>query len=176
MTMNRNNLDELDLEIIAELQRDCRTPLQDIARRVGHPPSTVHYRVKRLEKEGIIDGYYAKINPERIGMDYITVIRIFARYAPQYYNAVGKELEKVPGVWAVYYSLGDQDFFVLTRSEDRNDFMETLDAIMAIKGVERSKTQVIARVIKEDPRIDINRKIKIGKKKRRKKKIPEGTE
>jgi Lrp/AsnC family leucine-responsive transcriptional regulator len=174
--VNRNNLDELDLEILAELQKDCRTPLQDIARRVGHPPSTVHYRVKRLEKEGIIDGYYAKVNPEKIGMDYITVIRIFARYAPEYYDTVGKELEKVPGVWAVYYSLGDQDFFILTRSEDRNDFMTTLNAIMSIKGVERTKTQVIARVIKEDPRIDIARKIRIGKKKRRKKKAVEDEE
>jgi Lrp/AsnC family leucine-responsive transcriptional regulator len=174
--MNRDNLDELDLEILAELQKECRTPLQDIARRVGHPASTVHYRVKRLEKEGIIDGYYAKINPEKIGMDYITVIRIFARYAPEYYDAVGKELAKVPGVWAVYYSLGDQDFFVFTRSEDRRDFMVTLDAIMAIKGVQRTKTQIIARVIKEDPRIDVNRKIRSGRKKRRRKNTEKETE
>ena len=171
--MNKNHLDKLDLEIIAELQKDCRTPLQDIARKVGHPPSTVHYRVKRLEKEGIIDGYYAKINPEKIGMDYITVIRIFARYAPEYYNAVGNELAKVPGIWAVYYSLGEQDFFVFTRSEDRNDFTATLDKIMAIKGVQRTKTQIIARVIKEDPRIDINRKIKTEKRKKRKTKNEE---
>jgi len=174
--MSRNNLDDLDIEIIAELQKDCRTPLQDIARRVGHPPSTVHYRVKRLEKERIIDGYYAKINPERIGMDYITVIRVFARYAPKYYDTVGKELAKVPGVWSVYYSLGDQDFYVLTRSKDRNDFMETLDAIMAVKGVKRTKTQIIARVIKEDPRIDISKKIKIRRKKKRKERTEEETE
>jgi Lrp/AsnC family leucine-responsive transcriptional regulator len=171
--MSRNNLDELDLEIIAELQKECRTPLQEIARRVGHPQSTVHYRVKRLEKEGIIDGYYAKINPDKVGMDYITVIRIFARYAPEYYNTVGKELAKVPGVWAVYYSLGDQDFFVFTRSEDRKDFMQTLDTIMAIKGVQRTKTQIIARVIKEDPRIDIIKKSKIAKKQRKKRKVVE---
>ena len=174
--MNKNHLDKLDLEIIAELQKDCRTPLQDIARRVGHPPSTVHYRVKRLEKEGIIDGYYAKINPEKIGMDYITVIRIFARYAPEYYNTVGKELSKVPGVWGVYYSLGEQDFFVLTRSENRKDFMATLDHIMAIKGVQRTKTQIIAHVIKEDPRIDIDRKIKTEKRKKRKTKDEEAIE
>ncbi|MFX1578377.1 MAG: Lrp/AsnC family transcriptional regulator [Promethearchaeota archaeon] len=168
--MGRTNLDELDIEILAELQKECRTPLQEIANRVGHPASTVHYRIKRLEKEGIIDGYYAKINPERVGMDYITVIRIFATYKPEYYNTVGKELAKISGVWAVYYSLGDQDFFVLTRSEDRKAFMSTLDAIMETKGVERSKTQVIARVIKEDPRLDINSKVGISKKKRRKKK------
>lgn len=173
--MNKN-LDKLDLEIIAELQKDCRTPLQDIAKRVGHPPSTVHYRVKRLEKEGIIDGYYAKINPEKVGMDYITVIRIFARYASKYYNVVGKELSKVPGVWAVYYSLGEQDFFVFTRSENRSDFMATLDEVMAIKGVQRTKTQIIAHVIKEDPRIDIKRKFRTEKRKKRKAKKEEELE
>jgi len=174
--MSRNDLDELDLKILAELQKDCRTPLQDMADRLGHPSSTVHYRVKRLEKKGIIDGYYAKVNPEKIGMDYITIIRIIAQYAPGYYETVGKKLAKVSGVWAVYYSLGEQDFFVLTRSENRETFMATLDAIMAIKGVRRTKTQIMTRVIKEDPRVEINRKAKIHKRKRGKKTTTEDAE
>ncbi len=147
------SLDELDIQILDELQRDCRTPLQDIAKLVGHPTSTVHYRVKRLEKEGIIDGYYAKVNPEKVGMDYITVIRVIAAYGPHYYDRVGQELARVSGVWAVYYSLGEQDFFVLTRSRDRHAFMDTLDQIAMTKGVRRTKTQVITKVVHEDPRI-----------------------
>ncbi len=150
-----SKLDELDVEILRELQEDCRTPLQAIAEKVGAPTSTVHYRVKRLEKEGIIDGYYAHINPEKVGMDYLTIIKVMASYGPKYYESVGDSLSKIPGVWAVYYVLGDQDFFVLTRSKDRTSFMESLDRIMSTKGVERTATQVVAKVVEEDPRLQI---------------------
>ncbi|MGQ4911625.1 MAG: Lrp/AsnC family transcriptional regulator [Candidatus Thorarchaeota archaeon] len=148
-------VDDLDLAILRELQTDCRTPLQDIATKVKAPTSTVHYRVKRLEREGVIDGYYAHINPESIDLDYITLIRVMAAYGPKYYERIGNQLKDIPGVWAVYYSLGEQDFFVLTRSRDRTDFMETLDKVMGTRGVERTATQVIAKVIKEDPRLQI---------------------
>ncbi|MFW9846091.1 MAG: Lrp/AsnC family transcriptional regulator [Candidatus Thorarchaeota archaeon] len=148
-------LDDLDIAILRELQKDCRTPLQDIAVKVKSPTSTVHYRVKRLEREGVIDGYYAHINSDKVEMDYITIIKVMAAYGPKYYERIGNELKRIPGVWAVYYSLGEQDFFVLTRSKDRSDFMETLDKVMSTRGVERTATQVIAKVIMEDPRLQI---------------------
>jgi DNA-binding Lrp family transcriptional regulator len=88
-------------------------------------------------------------------MDYITIIKVMASYGPKYYERIGNELKRIPGVWAVYYSLGDQDFFVLTRSRDRAEFMETLDKVMSTRGVERTATQVIAKVIMEDPRLQI---------------------
>jgi Lrp/AsnC family leucine-responsive transcriptional regulator len=148
-------LDELDVAILRELQKDCRVPLQVIAAKVKSSTSTVHYRVKRLEREGIIDGYYAHINPEKVGMDYITIIKIMASYGPKYYERIGNDLRNIPGIWAVYYSLGEQDFFVLTRSKDRIEFMETLDKVMSTKGIERTATQVIAKVVLEDPRLQI---------------------
>ena len=148
-------LDDLDIAILRELQKDCRTPLQDIAVKVKSPTSTVHYRVKRLEREGVIDGYYAHINPDKVEMDYITIIKVMASYGPKYYERIGNELKRIPGVWAVYYSLGEQDFFVLTRSKDRSEFMDTLDKVMSTRGVERTATQVIAKVIMEDPRLQI---------------------
>ncbi len=160
----RKKLDRLDVKILQELQRDCRMPLQDIADRIRHPndpsstvpTSTVHYRVKRLEKENIIDGYYAKINPELIGLDYITIIRILVKCKEYSDESIGKELSNIPGVGAVYYSLGEQDFFVLTRSTNREEFLKILNKIMAVEGVVRTFTQVIAKVIKEDPRLNLS--------------------
>ena len=150
-----HNLDELDLAILRELQKDCRVPLQEIAGKVKSPTSTVHYRVKRLERDGVIDGYYAHINPEKMNMDYITIIRVMASYGTKYYEKIGNELKNIPGVWVVYFSLGDQDFFVLTRSKDRTEFIDCLDKVMSTKGVERTSTQVIAKVLLEDPRLQI---------------------
>jgi Lrp/AsnC family leucine-responsive transcriptional regulator len=143
------HLDSLDYAIIREL------PLQEIAEKVGAPTSTVHYRVKRLEREGIIDGYYAHINPEKFGMDYITVIKVQAVYGPGFGERIGSKIAKLPGVWAVYFTLGENDFFVLTRSENRDEYMKILDTLMSTKGILRTSTQVVAKVILEDPRLAI---------------------
>ena len=145
----------MDCAILRELQRDCRTPLQEVAEKVGAPTSTVHYRVKRLEREGIIDGYYAHVNPEKFGMDYITVIRVQATYGPGFHERIGKKLSKLPGVWAVYFTLGETDFYVLTRSKNRDEYMKILDILMATKGILRTSTQIVAKVILEDPRLEI---------------------
>jgi len=147
--------DELDFKILRELQVDCRIPLQEIADKVGAPTSTVHYRVKRLEREGVIDGYYANVNAEKLGYDYLAVIMVHAAYGPGYHERIGKKLAKIPGVWAVYFTLGENDFFVLTRSQDKADYMKILDALMSTKGIERTSTQVVVRVIKENPKLDI---------------------
>ncbi|MHA1614855.1 MAG: Lrp/AsnC family transcriptional regulator [Candidatus Thorarchaeota archaeon] len=151
----RSMLDELDHKILRELQRECRTSLKDIANLVGAPTSTVHYRVKRLEKNGIIEGYYAKINSEKVSLDYLTLIAITAEYGQNYYNKIGAKLAKVGGIWAVYYTLGENDFYVLTRCKNREEYMKILDEMMSITGLTRTKTQVIAKVIKEEPRLDI---------------------
>lgn len=148
-------LDELDVAILKELQNECRTPLQEIAERVGAPTSTVHYRLKRLEKTGIIGGYYAILNSEKLDIDYIAAIRLSIDLSPTHYDKIGKELAKIPGIWTVYLVLGDCDFLVLARSKNRDEFMKIIDRIMQIKGIRQLNTQVVAKLIKEDPRLDL---------------------
>ncbi|MHA2064864.1 MAG: Lrp/AsnC family transcriptional regulator [Candidatus Thorarchaeota archaeon] len=112
-------LDELDIEILKELQLECRSPLQEIAGKVGAPSSTVHYRLKRLERAGIVEGYYAKVNPEKLDMEYIAMTRLRVDLTPGFSDTIGDQLAKIPGVWAVYLILGDSDFLLMTRSKDR---------------------------------------------------------
>ncbi|UCE14332.1 MAG: Lrp/AsnC family transcriptional regulator [Candidatus Heimdallarchaeota archaeon] len=154
-------LDDLDISILQELQKDCRTSVQVIAKNVEKkldkrvPSSTVHYRIKRLEEQKFIDGYYVNINPERVEMEYLTVMQVRADYGPKYHEKIGNQLAKIPGVWAVYFVLGDWDFIVLTRLKDRAAYMNILEQVMEVNGVERTSTLVVARVIKEDPRLQL---------------------
>jgi len=149
------SLDEIDIGILEILQKDCRTSLEQIANKLGIPKSTVHYRIKKLETEGTIEGYYAKVNAMKVGKDYITISFIRAKYGPSYHEKVGKMLAQIPGVWAVYFVFGETDFIVLARSNDREDFMEKADKIINTHQIERSGTQIVARIIKEDPRIEL---------------------
>lgn len=153
--MNRRSnkpLDKIDFGILDILQKDCRTPLEQIADNLGVPKSTIHYRIKRLEEEEIIKGYYAKVNHERLGRDYVTVTFVRAKYGPGYHEIAGQKLIEIPGVWAVYFILGENDFIIVSRSSDREDYLQKLEKIMGMPEIERTNTQVVAKVIKEDPR------------------------
>ncbi len=148
-------LDELDIAILKELQQECRASVQEISERVGVPTSTLHYRLKRLERAQIIEGYYAKINPEKLDIDYIATIRVSIDLGTSSYDVIGQEMAKIPGVWIVYMILGDYDFLIMTRSKDRESFLKIIDQILKIKGIKQIHTQVVAKRIKEDPRLEL---------------------
>ena len=150
-------LDETDRRLLAMLQRDCRVPLQEVAEILGVPKSTVHYRIRKLEQDGIVEGYHAKVNATRLGYDYLAVVLVRARYGPKYHEKVGRRLAKVPGVSAVYYVLGDIDFIVLIRARDRDDYMQKLSQLSSMADIERTSTQMFAKVMKEDPRVNLSR-------------------
>jgi DNA-binding Lrp family transcriptional regulator len=147
-------MDRTDEKLLRIIQKDSRIPLQKTASKLGVPKSTVHYRIERLEREKIIEGYYAKLNAGKLGYDYLAVVLVRAKYGPQYHKRVGLKLSKIPGVWAVYYVLGDYDFIVLMRAINREDYMEKLEHLSSMTDIERTSTQVVGRVVKEDPRID----------------------
>jgi len=146
-------LDEIDVRILQALQEDCRTPLETVARELGIPKSTAHYRIHRLEQASVIEHYYAKVNATKLGKDHLAVVLVRAKYGPHYHERIGKKIAAIPGVWAVYHVLGDNDFVLLTRANDREDYMLTLEKISSMADIERTSTQVVAKVIKEDPRI-----------------------
>jgi len=148
-------LDDIDVEILKILQKDCRVTLDQMSKMLNVPKSTLHYRIKRLEKQGVIEGYYAKINPAKLGKEYITVTLVRAKYGPGYHKKVGEKLAKLPGVWAVYFVLGETDFIILTRSNSRETFMKTLEQMINSKEIERTSTMVVTEIIKEDPRIEL---------------------
>jgi|YelNatPaOPRAMG01_1025707.scaffolds.fasta_scaffold12729_7 Lrp/AsnC family leucine-responsive transcriptional regulator len=155
MASEKLKIDNVDYAILNILQEDCRTPLEEIARRVKIPKSTVYYRIKKLEERGIIEGYYAKINAAKLGKEYIAVILVRAKYGPGYHDKVGKKIAEIPGVWAVYFVLGDIDFVVMVRANGREDYMRILSTLMNMEEIERTSTQIVVEIIKEDPRVEL---------------------
>jgi len=74
MNQGTMELDQTDRSLLSTLQRDCRIPLQEVAKKLGVPKSTVHYRIKKLEQEGVIEGYHARVNAAQLGYDYLAEI------------------------------------------------------------------------------------------------------
>ena len=67
-------MDEIDGRIIAELQRDGRLSNVELAERIGLTPAPCLRRVKRLEGDGVILGYSARISPTAIGLGFEVLV------------------------------------------------------------------------------------------------------
>jgi Lrp/AsnC family transcriptional regulator, leucine-responsive regulatory protein len=70
------NLDSTDWAILTELQQDGRVPLTELGRRVSLSASATTERVKRLEALGVISGYRAEIDLDRVGYPVLAVVRL----------------------------------------------------------------------------------------------------
>lgn len=79
-------LDAKDRKILSELDMDARQPLSKIAKKVRLSREVVNYRIKQLEKRGVIEGYYTVIDITKLGMIYC---RVFLKY-----RQITKEKEK----------------------------------------------------------------------------------
>ncbi|WP_069806997.1 Lrp/AsnC family transcriptional regulator [Vulcanisaeta thermophila] len=148
-------IDQTDLEILKMLQDDCRVTLDEMASKLKISKSTVYYRIKKLERLGVILGCHAKLSPEKMGKDYVAVILVKAKYGPGYHETVGQKLASVAGVTHVYYIFGEWDFVVQVRASGKDEILKILEQIMNMEEVERTSTLIVAKVIKEDPRLPI---------------------
>ncbi len=148
-----SKIDELDMQILKGLQRDCRS-LQEIADNLNTPVSTIHYRVKRLEKEGVIKGYLAYLDGNKLNLIIQSIIHVYVKHGPTFED-LGLQIADIEGVSNVYWAYGGVDFFVFTRAHDLDEFNTIVRKIMNIDGVDRTDSHVIAKVIKEDMRLNI---------------------
>ena len=143
-------LDKNDQIILKMLQEDSNVSLKKIGEKTGLSSSTVHYRVNRLIEERVITGFKACVDPLKVGKGILAISLITGKYGADYAKRIGDKVSKIPGVWAVYFLLGNIDFAVLLRASSREELKEVVDSIIRIDDVERSNTYLILERFKED--------------------------
>jgi len=109
-------LDRTDWRLLAELQRDGRATYAELARAVAMSASAVAERVRRLEESGVIAGYQATVNPERVGLTVMAFVRV--RYPTGNYRPFHAMLDSTPEVVEAHHVTGEDCFIlkVLARS------------------------------------------------------------
>ncbi|MEK6938152.1 MAG: Lrp/AsnC family transcriptional regulator [Nanoarchaeota archaeon] len=139
------NTDETDKRIIEVLQQNAKLSMQKISKKIGVPVTTVFHRVKKLEKEGIIDKYTILVNNKKLG-NIITAL-IFVHYDISKWDRKGykenfiKHLKSLPNVAEIKFVTGRFDLFLKIEAPDL-DFLNSviLDKLRAVPGVGRTES------------------------------------
>tara|TARA_Y100000034_G_scaffold33094_1_gene40602 strand:+ start:461 stop:946 length:486 start_codon:yes stop_codon:yes gene_type:complete len=130
-TKTEVKLDEKDKLILKELQQDCKQTFKELAKKLKLPETTVKRRVKRLEKEGVIKGYHAVLDPRKAGKTVAAFFYIQGQRTPDYsIKEMGMKLTKMPCVQEVYAVVGEKDFLIKGYYTDLDEYFKLADDLV----------------------------------------------
>ena len=145
------HLDQTDVKILKALTQDARLSSRQIAKQCEISIGTVLSRTKRLEKEGIIKGYSALLDHEKLGYELTVVTEITVSKGRLL--EVENEIARLPNVCCVYDVTGLTDAFIIAKFKTREELSRFAKRLLALPYVERTNTHVVLTTIKEDFRI-----------------------
>ena len=146
-------LDNVDKGILSFLQDNARSSFVKIARKIGVSEGTVHLRVRKLLEKGIIRGFYAIVNPEKVGLAIRAFIGLQAE--PAMYEKILKKLAEMDSVYAIYDVTGEYSALIDVKVRDKEELTKVIDLVGSIPGVKTTVTMLVLRVIKEKFKVEI---------------------
>jgi Lrp/AsnC family transcriptional regulator, leucine-responsive regulatory protein len=144
-------LDKLDRKILKALQQDGRIAMKDLAEQVGLTVTPCVERVKRMERDGVIMGYYARVDPAQLGAALLVFVEItLANKGGNMFDQFRREVQKIPEVLECHLVSGDFDYLIKARIGEMADYRRLLgDILLQLPGAAQSKSYVVMEEIKE---------------------------
>jgi DNA-binding Lrp family transcriptional regulator len=138
-------MDRIEFEIITLLQKNARLSNKELAARVGLAPSTCLERVRRLQKEGVLRGFHADVEPSALGIGLRAVLFVrLRRNSWKKANTFRTHALSLPEVVAYYNVTGAEDFLVHVVCRDMDHlFNLARDGFAARSEVDRIQTSLV---------------------------------
>jgi DNA-binding Lrp family transcriptional regulator len=136
--------DQLDRDLLALLQANARESTANLARRLGIARTTVVARLARLERDGVVVGYTARLGVDERRPRVMAHVGI--THEPKRGRDVLRRLQKIPELLQLYSVSGEFDYLAVLRAESTERLDALLDEIGMIDGVLRTTTSVVLAV------------------------------
>ena len=134
------NLDKLDLAIIHQLMENAEISYAELGKKLFVSGGTIHVRIKKLQKAGVVKGTRIIVDLKNLGHDVIAFIGIYLEKS-SLYDSVAKELQKIPEIVRLNYTTGNYSMFAEIVCKDITGLRKVLhDELQKIKGIERTET------------------------------------
>ena len=144
-------LNEIDSELLVQLSKNGKASQRVLAKETGAALGTVNAHVKQLENKKIIKGYFANIDPEKVGFKLTAIINL--RIKKGTLIDVQASIAKHSRVFGVYDVTGEWDSLILARFKDREEMDKFIKTTLSQKHIERTSTSLVLNTVKEEPRV-----------------------
>ncbi|MDZ4140382.1 MAG: winged helix-turn-helix transcriptional regulator [Methylotenera sp.] len=151
-------LDRIDHKILAVLQENARIPVTELAERVGLSVTPCGERVKNLEKEGVILGYHARLDPHALGLKLLVFVELkLSTKSGAIFSKFKQEILKLPSVLECHLVSGDFDYLVKARITQMTDYRTLLgDILLSLPGAQESRSYIVMEEVKEGFALPLN--------------------
>ncbi len=154
-------IDKKDKAILMALQDNAKQSSRDLSRKLGMPATTIHERIRKMEKEGVIKGYHVAIDYNKVGMP--TTAIVLVRRMPRttktrkiVYERIGDEVAKIPDVQEAHVVTGEYDMILKIRGRNEKEVGRYIvDKIWNMPEVERTLTLISFYTAKDTCRIEL---------------------
>jgi Lrp/AsnC family transcriptional regulator for asnA, asnC and gidA len=135
-------IDNTDIQILNILMENAFTPYTEIGKRLFISAGTVHVRMNKMEKLGIVKSPQLQIDLVKLGMDITAFVGIYLIRSDSY-DTVVRELKKIDAVISCNYTTGNYSLFLKLVCRDTQHLREILhDKIQKIEGISRTETLI----------------------------------
>ncbi|WOR15494.1 Lrp/AsnC ligand binding domain-containing protein [Hyphomonas sp. FCG-A18] len=144
-------LDEADRRILREVQSDGRVPVVELAQRIGLSKTPCLKRLRRLEKDGVIRGYRADIDPDKIRQGYLVYVQVkLSSTTREVLDAFNKAVRGVPEIMSCHMMAGGFDYLLKIRTSDMKAYRQFMgDVLSQLPNIAQTSTFPVMEQVKE---------------------------
>jgi len=146
-----NQLDKIDRNILRLLQQNARMPHTELARKVGLSTTPCKERVRRLERDGVIQRYQAVLNPDALDRGLVVFVQIrLNRTSQDIFEEFTARAVDLPEIQECYLVSGNFDYLLKARVADMNAYRTLLgETLLTLPGVLESTSYVVMEQVSE---------------------------
>lgn len=144
-------LDRTDLTILAELQRDGRQSTVDLAKTIHLSPTPCANRIKRLQRDGLISGFHAHLNPNALGLNLLVFVQVKLRATDEKtLDTFNRAMQTIPEVLECHMVGGGFDYLIKVRVRDMAHYRMFLAQVLGTQeSIENTHSYFVMQEVKE---------------------------
>ncbi len=152
-------IDAIDRRILDILQLDGRIAAVELADRIGLSPSSTGERLRRLQKDGFIAGYGARLDPHKLGLGFLVFVEVLLdKTTPDVFDRFAAAVRRAPEVLECHMVAGGFDYLVKARLPDMKAYRAFLgDVLLALPGVRETRSYAVMEEVKSDAPLPVGR-------------------
>ncbi len=151
------DLDRIDLKILRLLQADGRLPNLKLAEAVGLSATAVLARPQRLQREGVIQGYEARLDPHKLGRGLLVFVEVLLdRTTPNVFDQFRAAVQVHDEILECHMVAGGFDYLLKTRMADMAAYRDFAGSVLwQLPGVRETRTYAVMEEVKHSGRLPI---------------------
>lgn len=158
-TISIENLDSTDLALLDALQNNGRLSLVELAKRINLSATPCTLRMRKLEQDGVITGYHAKLDPAALGQALMVFVTVSLKATDEAtLKAFNAAVKPVKPILECHMVGGGFDYLLKIRVRDMAEYRDILGGVIgALPMVESTHSYFVMEEVKESPLLPIPR-------------------